>query len=338
MLRAFPLVIAVSLLFAGAHALAAQTPSPWGWSLRADNDAFNLWQSVSDRPDGEYSNGVQLTRVTGSAPWWGERFAKGRDGCTGAERPDERCLATEFTFGQDIYTPDKSRMPGEVEHWERERPYAGWLYLAAAGRVLDARAMREVRVTLGVTGRPSLAEAMQKWAHRVNAAWTDPPVGWETQVRFEPGLVLGARQWWIFADGDDGEGSLVQVIPSAGVSVGNVLVRGDAGLEARLGWNLSHPWRPAGTRARSPVSLALVAGARQYLVARDVTLDGNSFGATRSVTREPWVGEYEVGIEARVRAITIGWRAVTRGREYTTGPHAHAVGSFRIGISQPAPH
>ena len=30
-------------------------------SVRADNDAFNFWRAITDRPDKEYTNGDQVT-------------------------------------------------------------------------------------------------------------------------------------------------------------------------------------------------------------------------------------------------------------------------------------
>ena len=58
---------------------------PWRMSVRADNDAFNFWRSITDRPDKEYTNGDQVVIEIAGAPWWGKRFAKGRSPCDGAE-------------------------------------------------------------------------------------------------------------------------------------------------------------------------------------------------------------------------------------------------------------
>jgi hypothetical protein len=78
---------------------------PWRMSVRADNDAFNFWRSITDRPDKEYTNGDQVVIEIAGAPWWGKRFAKRRSPCDGAETPDMRCLTTALSVGQDMYTP-----------------------------------------------------------------------------------------------------------------------------------------------------------------------------------------------------------------------------------------
>jgi len=66
---------------AGPSADAAQRvriQPPWRLSVRADNDAFNFWRAITDRPDKEYTNGDQVILEISGAPWWGKRFAKRR--------------------------------------------------------------------------------------------------------------------------------------------------------------------------------------------------------------------------------------------------------------------
>ncbi len=54
-------------------------------SVRADNDAFNFWRGIHDRPDKEYTNGDEVTVEFSAAPWWGRRFASHLAPCTGNE-------------------------------------------------------------------------------------------------------------------------------------------------------------------------------------------------------------------------------------------------------------
>ena len=63
-------------------------------TVRADNDAFNFWRGITDRPDKEYTNGDQVTVEFSAAPWWGKHFAKRHAPCRGAELPGVRCLTS----------------------------------------------------------------------------------------------------------------------------------------------------------------------------------------------------------------------------------------------------
>jgi hypothetical protein len=164
--RSLAVAVLVSVLAPLTSRVSAQQPtgssptertrvqSPWRMSVRADNDAFNFWRSITDRPDKEYTNGDQVIIEIAGAPWWGRRFAKRRSPCNGTETPDMRCLTTSLSVGQDMYTPKPGHEPGVVPDWRNDRPYAAWLYAGAEARVASERSLRTVGLELGVTGRP----------------------------------------------------------------------------------------------------------------------------------------------------------------------------------------
>jgi len=77
-------------------------------------------------------------------------------------------------------------------------------------------------------------------------------------------------------------------------------------------------------------------GARGEAVARNITLDGNTLGADRRVDRVPLVGEYAVGVGGRFRGLVAEWRAITRSREYDTGPAGHAYSTLFMSYEVPA--
>ena len=309
---------------------------PWRLMVQADNDAFNFWRSIIDRPDEEYTNGDRVTFESGRAPWWGKRFAPNRTPCTGLETSGERCLVTAFTVGQEMYTPEPGREPGRIEDWQDERPYAAWLYASAAGRVLGDQSLRSFEITLGVTGPPAFGELAQRTAHSLTGVYSRDPVGWETQVGFEPGIMLSAREARRIARYSRSGRPVLELIPHAAMSVGNILTAAELGFDARVGTSLSHPWWTGDWRSRAPVEVYVVGGARGRGVARDITLDGNTVGATRRVDRVPFVGEYSLGVGARYRALVASWRAITRSRQYATGPAAHAFSAISASIEIPA--
>jgi len=306
----------------------ARIQPPWRVSIRADNDAFNFWRPITQRPDKEYTNGDLVTLEVSSAPWWGRRFARRARPCAGTERPGERCLMTAFSLAQDMYTPAPNREPGRVADWRDDRPYAAWLYATAAARVVSERSLRTVALSLGVTGPPALGELAQRTAHALTGVYSRAPVGWNTQIGFEPGVVVAVRQSHRVAARTPSGRAIIDLVPHAGASLGNVLTEAEAGAQSRIGVNLSSPWWTSEWRSRAPVELYLLAGARGEAVARNITLDGNTLGADRRVERVPLVGEYTVGVGGRYRGFVAEWRAVTRGREYATGPTAHAYSTL----------
>src|SRR6185503_5527209 len=205
------------------------------------------------------------------------------------------CLQTTISLGQDIYTPNLLRAPYQVPFWSNERPYFGWLYVEGKGEVAGARLLRSTSVTFGVTGPPSLGHTMQALFHTITARYTREAKHWETQIGFEPGVILSQRFDAIALRAGSLERAVLDVLPSAGVSVGNVLTSADAGGLLRIGANLSHPWSPAFQRSRSRFEAYGLVGGRALYVARDMSLDGNLINRKRFVERVPGVREYEFG-------------------------------------------
>ena len=309
---------------------------PWRMSVRADNDAFNFWRGITDRPDKEYTNGDEATVEMSAAPWWGRRFAKHLTPCTGDEPSDVRCLTTSFSLSQDMYTPKPSREPRETPDWRDDRPYAALLYGSGEARVVGEQSMRAVTLHLGVIGPPAFGEFTQRTAHKLTGVYSQNPIGWDTQVGFEPLVMLSGRNTWRFTGRTSSGTSVFDFMPQVGASIGNILTEGQGGFQMRTGINLSSPWRMSEWSTRAPVELYLIGGLRGEAVAHNITLDGNTLGAERRVDRVPFVGEYSVGIGGRYRGFVAEWRALTRSREYRTGPQSHAYSTLFASYEVPA--
>ncbi|MFN8570709.1 MAG: lipid A deacylase LpxR family protein [Gemmatimonadaceae bacterium] len=304
--------------------LAAQ--SRWLPELRLDNDAYNFWIHPAHRPDEQYTNGVRATLSSNSAPWWGRRFAASIPDCA----PDlgrRSCRLTSITLGQDIYTPKLDRAPYTVPDWEQERPYFGWLYLEERAQVASDRWLRTTTGTFGVSGPPSLGHVMQSLFHHINRKYTRQANGWETQVGFEPGLMLGHRVDALVLRLGPTQSPVLDLTSGAGATLGNVHTGGDAGSTMRVGLHLDHPWRPF---AGSPSlwSAYLLGGGRLEYVARDMSLDGTLLRSGRHVDRVPAVREYQFGAGLRLHRLRLEYRAVTRSQEYETGPGHHTYSTM----------
>lgn len=302
--------------------------SAWLPRLRLDNDAYNFWVHPGHRTDEEYSNGVVASLEALHAPWWGRRFGGGRPGCGEDTTSAGRCLTTIVSIGQNIYTPNLNRPPYSYPDWERERPYAGWLYLTGTARTVSPRALRQVDVSLGVTGQPALGQTAQSIAHWINRKYTTEATGWETQVGFVPGVQLGWRQTLLALRAASGTAGWIDLAPTVGVTAGTIRTSADAGLRIRAGYNMSHPWDPRAWRGRGPLELYATAAARAEHVAREVSLDGAFGDNERHVDRVPGVREFDVGLGVRLRRIRFDWMATTRSREYTTGPSRHVYSTM----------
>lgn len=292
-------------------------------SLTSDNDAYLFWEPLRTRSDREYTNGLELQVEMAGAPAWGRALARGAARCDGGEDAAHDCTATTVDFGQKIFTPrvdDQTPLPGQ-------RPYAGWLYLRATGHLQSAARRRSVGVEAGVTGEPSLGRAVHLAWHRVTGFWE--PEGWDHQLRFEPGVAVRYDEARLLAL-RAGEGRVATVAPEWGAALGNVLTEAHAGVRARVGWRVPHPWSAAADRGQRAVSVYALGGVRQRAVAHNLFLDGNTFGSGPRVERRPWVTETEVGAGVGVGRLRVEYRVETRGREYRTEPAGHQYSTFAL--------
>ena len=302
-------IAVVALARAGASALAQASGAV---QLRVDNDGFNFWQQPWDRPDGEYSNGVRLTTEIGRTPrWWrpGGEIAP----CADVQESAPRCSSLHFALGQDMYTPAEDSQPYTYPGWRTQRPYAGWLYANMNLRAVRRSTVRSFGLTLGVTGPPSMADQAQRKAHEIMRRYTSLPVGWDTQVRFEPGIIVDARQQWLLFSGVVNGVRFIDAIVGAGASLGNVVTNAEAGADLRMGINMSHSvpadpksWPAGGTRGRRR---ARPGHRAQHF------LDGNTLNPDRRVTRVPGVADLHGSAGIRLGPVVLAYAVTKRSRE-----------------------
>lgn len=323
-----PALVVVAALVAGAPS-PASAQGRWLPRLELDNDVYNFWRRHTARPDEEYTNGVRVSVEALDGSWWGRWLAPSAVDCREAHA-GQSCRSTRLTLGQALYTPNLDRVPHRVPAWEDERPYFAWLHIATSMRVTSPRAVRSTTLTIGVTGPPAGGELAQSIAHRIG--FNERATGWDTQVGFEPGVVLSHRAAFLAGRWGDGQALAVDLTPELAASLGNVRTHAEAGGTLRVGWKLSHPWSPAEWGQRARVEWWLTTGARVMAVARDMSLDGTLRDPDRRVDRLPAVGQYELGAAVRIGWALLSYRAVTRSREYRTGPAHHAWSSVTAAV------
>lgn len=320
--------VAVALVMAAiANSAAAQAGV--GLQARVDNDGFDFWKRPARRPDGEYTHGTRLALELGRAPLW-HRLTPRSPPCADVDDRVPRCSSLLAAIGQHIFTPAEDSQPYTYDGWRRQRPYAGWLYGDLTVRSVRRSMAREVGLTLGVTGPPSMADETQREAHERMGKYGKVPIGWETQLRFEPGVILHARQRWMLFSGRVRGVRLWDAVVGAGASVGNITTNAEATGDFRIGVNLSHPWRRA--RHRGPAELVGTIGVRGQVVGRNIFLDGNTVQPDRRVDRVPAVGDLRGSIGVRVGALVLAYAVTQRSQEYLTGPKSHTYASLVVGI------
>jgi len=286
---------------------------------------MDFWLPIPRRPDTELTNAALIDVLLDDGPALGP-WAH-RPTCEIVKSPDVRCTTTDLQFGQEMYTPsgafsESSPPPGR-------RPYAGWLYLSAAVHSSIGRESNTLLLELGVTGRPSLAEQIQTAWH----ALIGYPrfLGWSHQVPFEPGILISADRRQELLRAVIGSVPVLSIVPSAGVSVGNLLTAANVGAEGRLGYGVTPPWSAA-TRIRGrKVELYAVSAAREDFIAYELVLDQTSTRPSNRVSKEPFVLQYEFGFGARYGRFEMEYRGVTRTREYTTGPTVRPTAVIGVG-------
>jgi lipid A 3-O-deacylase len=250
------------------------------------------------------------------------------------------------SFGQNIYTPeDKERSDLILD----DRPYAGITYLGLGLHSKSERQMNTLEFGIGIVGRHSYAEDIQKEVH----IWTDSadPKGWSHQLHDEPILNLYfERKWKAFKTrGPDNPG--FDFIPHMGIAVGNAYTGINMGGQVRFGWNLPNDFGTYLIRQGSDGSAPLDDADPRFLrpcqrfgihlflavdgnaVARNILLDGNTFRDGYSVDKKPFVADVIGGIGIIVQRFKITYSYVYRTKEFETQKGEQEFGSISVSLT-----
>lgn len=179
------------LLAALLAALAGSAQANGGFQLTWDNDSW-----LHNGSDRWYTNGIRLSwarnceandqqvsdtlrKAMGPlsvvAP---DEPANGDAGCN-----DTRTPRMTYTLGQTMYTPRRIDI---ARPQPDDRPWAGFLYLAASLLKASGDTTTATEVKLGVTGPAAQADGAQRLVHRLTHSTT--PQGWPQQLRGRLGV------------------------------------------------------------------------------------------------------------------------------------------------------
>ncbi len=318
----------------------------WTASIWFENDLFA-------NTDDNYTNGIKLslsspdlTKFTDSrrfAPWigwWVEHLP-----FVDQESKEHSQRNVTVSVGQKIYTPNDTQTTALITD---DRPYAGWLYFGTAFHTKTSQRLDTVEMNLGVVGSYSLAEDAQNFIHELR----DIPSanGWDNQLNNEPAFAFIYEQKRRHRPDNFYKRFGFDVIAHAGASLGTVYTYMNAGVEARIGWNIPADFgtsliRPGGDtnapadssdpRISDPdaFSAHLFVATTGRVVLRDIFLDGNTFSDSHSIDKNYLVGDLIFGASTIYQGFKLSYSQVIRTREFKGQESSHNFGSISLSFS-----
>ena len=250
-----------------------------------------------------------------------------------------------FSLGQNIYTPDNTETTALITN---DRPYAGYLYLGVGVAWKTADVRNTLALNIGVVGSWSYAEETQRLIH--DARGLDHPRGWSNQLHNELGLTGVYLRNWRWPKNTRRVGFDWELLPHAGVALGNVQTYANIGGELRLGLNLPDDFGTAaigpaattstpvdGTRAsaRSPIDFGIYVFSRAdgRAVAHNIFLDGNTFGNSPSVDKKWVVADLSVGIGINYKNTKVAYALVYRTEEFKGQKDGQVFGTISVNFA-----
>lgn len=312
---------------AGGDKAPRVAPEGGTFSVTFENDIFG----GSDR---DYTNGIRLDYISGRGdlPLVGRVVRDNLDWLTEAED-----WYMTFALGQSMFTPADITLaapePGD-------RPYAGFLYAsvgiaADTGDTLDVLALE-----FGVVGPASMAEETQTLVHEIIGA--PEPRGWDTQLENEFAFRALYESKYQF-EGDllvEPFGLEVDFAPHWNVSLGTIDTSAGVGATVRLGQDLGDDYGPPRIRpaVSSPGFFRDVSGASWYIfggiegraVARNLFIEGNTFGGVDGVDPKRFVADLQAGAAVQFRGFEVAYTHVFRTQEYDGQDSPAQFGSVNL--------
>ncbi len=230
-----------------------------------------------------------------------------------------------FSLGQNLYTPTNIHTPTPDP---ADRPYAAWLYVGAAFQSYtlpccegDIARLDTFEVNLGVVGPWAIGREIQNGVHSILGI--PHAQGWANQIHNEPGLDLIYERKWRFETTGAHTGLGADLISHVGACLGNIFTYASTGFEVRAGWCLPADFgtnliRPSGdsNSVHSAFDFFFFGAVDGRAVARDITLDGNSFRSSPSIQRKDFVGDWQAGFGLGGRHWQLTYSQDVRTREF----------------------
>lgn len=253
------------------------------------------------------------------------------------ETPEEFNMT--MGIGQVMYTPENKTRTDLIKD---DRPYAGALLASIGYEARHGSYLNSSQLRFGVVGPASVADSVQSEWHRFIGVSRFR--GWENQLHNEPVFQLMHELRYRMPKHNHGDGWDWDAIAHVGGSLGNFATYANVGLEWRFGYKLpddfgTAPLSPAGENS-SPLKPApgnhkglsghLFVALDGRFVARDITLDGNTFSSSHSVTKRPFVADVGYGIAILYKDWKFAFARYHRTREFNGQRELPVYGSFTV--------
>lgn len=296
---------------------------------------FVLENDLFYNTDKNYTNGISLIWVPPNerTPEWALSIAHWLPWF-----PDDSDIGHGYAIGQNMFTPKDITVADPPLD---DRPYAGWLYGTIALTAETGRELDQLALTVGVVGPSSYAEETQKIIHEITGS--PEAQGWDTQLNNELGVFLSYQRSWREYATTTLANLELDLSPNIGGALGNVYTYLNTGLTLRYGKRLPLDYGPPRIQPSIQGSAFFVPakafawyvflGVEGRLVARNIFLDGNTFTDSRSVDKEPLVGDLQWGFVLTRGGARLTYTHVVRSNEFKEQDGSHQFGAFSVSFS-----
>ena len=319
---------------AGDGACPTREERPPMVNFRVDNDLFG-------GQDQGYTNGAQLGFVSPNlsdytddpclpalARWLNRPF-----GFLQPEGFPQKNMVV--TFAQGLFTPEDSTRRDLIRE---DRPYAALLLASMGYNGRDEDRLHTTQLQFGMLGPSAQGRQTQDLVHKITGSKKFE--GWHNQLHDEPVFRLIHERMHRYPGASEGNWNW-DAITHWGGTLGTISTYANAGAEFRFGKSLpddfgSTPLRPAGENTAPTGSRGQLHGYHLFFtfdaraVARDITLDGNTFRDSHSVDKKHFVGEAGYGVAWFSGRWKFAVARYHRTREFDGQRERPVFGSFTI--------
>ena len=273
-----------------------------GSFAKANEVALTLENDIFGGTDRHYTHGTRISFIQES--YVGEKLDALSDVLFGELKAD----FVSLSLAQYMYSPSDITIS---ELMENDRPYGGWLYLAATLFSRDQVEIDILELETGIIGPYSYSDDTQKFIHSLIDS--PEPMGWEHQVDSNIGINMVYHKKYRFRYRD-----AIDYIPYYGACVGNVHTYLNTGSMFRLGHNIPDDfgvYRIEPTiRALSSIGYYGFMDVNARYVAYNVFLDGH--GNSHRVNKENFVGDLDFGAGIKVANLEFIYGYNIRTKEF----------------------
>lgn len=216
---------------------------------------------------------------------------------------------TEYTIGQNMYTPENKKVYFPIEG---ERPYSGYSYIGII-KSYNKPNNRTLEIDLGTVGPNSGAYDTQKFIHeKINDA---VPNGWDSQIKNEPILNVYYRDLYSLYNN-----KYVDFQPYYEITLGNLMDYTAIGSYILFGYNVNNNNNnQISTKNVENFAWYGFIGGKNKIVFYNHLLEGSAFqDEYYKVDRQSNVVEGEIGTTIKLYRFNLTFSQIWKSKEYDT--------------------